>query len=1143
LAGSTSDLEPSTSASQESVLNLGKVKQAQVQGVQGVIDSATQQPIVPVSELGETLPPVIEGTPPEQPQLPIEQVTSPELTGPTRTEAQAAMGTTPWQGREIAELEFDAQDKAIREAATRRKETIFPRWMGVDIDPETGKLIKTKGTGLINNISFDIEEDLDAKEAIVNKDKKDIFPERIIDQVELGSEDTQERINQSAIDRQVNLSRGIIRNERKQNQLEKSLTKEDKDVIVDWAKKYEDKYFQDIDGLDKYETDASLDMDKLKNSLPEDISDFNKERIVNSASLIIQERYEEKKKQLETDRRMMELEDKAGLTESDEQMRKMRAGELPEGSQFAVELINVPGYKNPNLTQEEHDELMAYRKKKSTDRESYMLENQLIAKLGREDYNKRVDEEANSLYSEHELIEKKLVGEINELYDQEKPDYKKINALELKLSEFREAQAFVKGINNPLTAIDYMLSDTPTDDKVYDPVTKKRIGIEDASPALIDWNRRVDKAAIDFSRTNGVGDLKALQSRYYSEMKYLEKLGSEEEVQEAQASFMAVSKALDLNKSITNLQRNAWERTVEAVAEGIGFNYQSDEDEALAYTEALQDKGLKITDAEFDRVQQRFVDKLGSTVGGSIPVMMEIMFWTAVTQGTGMTTALETGLAKLGSRLAFGERSAKAINATAKVVSNAISREGQFQLAGEMGGAGESLGAEVGTSLAGNLAFLGNSKVGRILRTGFTQVGRAGGETIEEYSGELWSELMKDKSFADAFETVIGEDPLEKLALTYITGSIFAVGKVGTDFKNSKVVQEMGDVLLNYDGDNEIVNEAKKTAEAINQVKPGTQLEIDFEGKETDKKEFKGEDLLGREGDDREGDVVQVKEVEGELSNYTVDGKVRSDNQVIENLSDPEFVEKVKSGETNLDIQNPSPEVKTALEESGLLETKQDVKEEITPETKVDETPVEGEQQVTEDVVEEVTPERVVKEKKEVSIKPVDFEGDTETELDPYDASDKADKIAKDTGVGILRNKEIKSVATDSEGEVVGGLWTEVDGDSFSFDVAIDEKSQGQGVGEKLVNEAFQEFEFNADGNEELKYNIEVTNPSMEKLLSKYGFVVDERIGGTTKMSHPTNNPKLETKTKQDAKIKETKVDETKVEETKVLEEPNTSNI
>jgi len=167
-------------------------------------------------------------------------------------------------------------------------------------------------------------------------------------------------------------------------------------------------------------------------------------------------------------------------------------------------------------------------------------------------------------------------------------------------------------------------------------------------------------------------------------------------------------------------------------------------------------------------------------------------------------------------------------------------------------------------------------------------------------------------------------------------------------------------------------------------------------------------------------------------------------------------------------------------------------------------------------VVEEAAPVED-KVKKEVTIEPIDFEGDTETELDPYDASDKADKIAKDTGVGILRNKEIKSVATDSEGEVVGGLWTEVDGDSFSFDVAIDEKSQGQGVGEKLVNEAFQEFEFNADGNEELKYNIEVTNPSMEKLLSKYGFVVDERIGGTTKMSHPTNNPKLETKPKKDA--------------------------
>ena len=187
-------------------------------------------------------------------------------------------------------------------------------------------------------------------------------------------------------------------------------------------------------------------MKELEESLPENMSAFNKERIVNEASTLIQERYEERKKQLNTDRRMMELEDKAGLTEHDENMRKMRTGgELPETIELPVGLIKYrDGQHHPNLTQEEHDELMAYRDKKLIDREAYMLENQSIAKLGRDKYNKRVDEKANSFYSEHELIEKKLVGEINELYSEKEPDYKKIDDLELKLSEFRQAQAFEK---------------------------------------------------------------------------------------------------------------------------------------------------------------------------------------------------------------------------------------------------------------------------------------------------------------------------------------------------------------------------------------------------------------------------------------------------------------------------------------------------------------------------------------------------------------------------------------------------------------------------------------------------------------------------------------------------------------------------
>ena len=150
-----------------------------------------------------------------------------------------------------------------------------------------------------------------------------------------------------------------------------------------------------------------------------------------------------------------------------------------------------------------------------------------------------------------------------------------------------------------------------------------------------------------------------------------------------------------------------------------------------------------------------------------------------------------------------------------------------------------------------------------------------------------------------------------------------------------------------------------------------------------------------------------------------------------------------------------------------------------------------------------------VKTKKleDVNIEPIDFENESEN-IDVYEASNTAEKIAKDNGVNILRGKDLINVALDKNGDVIGGLWTEIDSNEFSFDIAIDKTAQGKGVGEKLVKAAISEF--NAQDYEgQLKYKIDVTNPIMEKLLSKYGFEVVDKIPGHTIMEHPTNNPKL----------------------------------
>ncbi len=147
------------------------------------------------------------------------------------------------------------------------------------------------------------------------------------------------------------------------------------------------------------------------------------------------------------------------------------------------------------------------------------------------------------------------------------------------------------------------------------------------------------------------------------------------------------------------------------------------------------------------------------------------------------------------------------------------------------------------------------------------------------------------------------------------------------------------------------------------------------------------------------------------------------------------------------------------------------------------------------------------KSEKDVRIEVIDFENESET-INTEQAVKDVEKIAKNNNVNILRGKDLKSVAVDKEGKIIGGLWTEVNGDEFSFDVVIDKTSQGQGVGEKLVKDVISQFNNEKEANPNLKYKVDVTNPIMEKLLSKYGFKVYEQFGDHIIMGHPINKPK-----------------------------------
>ena len=961
LVGSTSGLEPSTLASPESLIDAGEAKRFESLGAKGFTEQ--RQATTPVDNIENT----------QQPQITEPPV---NITGPVRTQAQAELGT-PIFNKEAAKQKLKEQDIAVRDEAIRKKKSILPRWMGVDMDPETGELtVREKGNGLKGFVttkapstpSFDIKLSSD----------QDATPKGFLKTESLNIEEGKKEAGS-----ELSLSTGApdiffkAKDDQRHVESLKMLNENDVQAISEGSLKFEAEYFGNADDLDRFETEAKGLMIGIRNELPEEWSDFKKEKVINGIAVRAQERFEQRKSQVDKDRRMIELQKKAKIYVAPDASLDER---LSPDIQLVVSRFegDVPMYEE--LSDDENRELHEYLSEKDTERGGYLFENKAVAKLGKENYDKRVDDLANSFYSTHEIKIKGLYKELNDLYDN--------NGSQQEINDIEE---FINRANSNAGV---------GGDKIYDPLTGERIGIENASPAIVDWNNRVNTAAVELSRTNTEEDLKALKSRYYANLKYLEndKLSANADaIIKARELFSSSARALDLNSSITTIKRNAWERVIESGTEAMGFDYSSEEDVAHGFVSMMNESGLDVSKEETERVEQRFVDKLASTVGGSVPVMLEIMFWTAVTEGAGFTGALERGLARLGSNLAKGEKSAKMINGLSRVISNAANREVQFQLAGESGGAGESLGGELGTALGGNLSFLGNSKIGRILRTGLTLSGRAAGETIEEYSGELFTELMKDQTFSEAFGTVIGDDPFEKLALTYITGAIFASGKIGTDYKNSKIVKEMEEVIRNYDGDSEVGKQAKELEKALNAPKEGDQLKL----------EFKGEDLIGKEGkvtkDEKPSDIISIESIPKADTEYKIGEDFFSEKEIKEKLKDPEFVEGIKSGDTDLKVVNPSTEIESSLIEAGLIEKQiEDVKKEITPKEEVVKTPIEGEQQIT---------------------KPT--EGEVETKIEE-DGKDKETKIGQAQEAEVLvepvktiKETTLESLEKDLEGEFV----------------------------------------------------------------------------------------------------------------------------
>jgi len=129
-----------------------------------------------------------------------------------------------------------------------------------------------------------------------------------------------------------------------------------------------------------------------------------------------------------------------------------------------------------------------------------------------------------------------------------------------------------------------------------------------------------------------------------------------------------------------------------------------------------------------------------------------------------------------------------------------------------------------------------------------------------------------------------------------------------------------------------------------------------------------------------------------------------------------------------------------------------------------------------------------------------DFEGD------PW-------KLAKSVGVNILSNKDFRAGYT-VDGEIIAALFDASDSDGYEFDIAVRKDWQRKGLGAKLMDVAFGNFEENRDAyGDDYTLNLDVISPVAALMLRKRGLVEVGREGGhilMTKRAGVSGSPKNE---------------------------------
>lgn len=120
-----------------------------------------------------------------------------------------------------------------------------------------------------------------------------------------------------------------------------------------------------------------------------------------------------------------------------------------------------------------------------------------------------------------------------------------------------------------------------------------------------------------------------------------------------------------------------------------------------------------------------------------------------------------------------------------------------------------------------------------------------------------------------------------------------------------------------------------------------------------------------------------------------------------------------------------------------------------------------------------------------------------------YDDVEAAYRMAKKHGISILTDKDLYAIIKRGD-DIAGALWTSFLSDEYSFDIVVNDKYQGRGIGKKLVDIAIDDYKSYEDayGDEASLKAYVVNKEVMIPLLKRKGFEIEKEYPDQTVMRY-----------------------------------------